>query len=450
MPSCQSRRARPHPRSRGQDGRPGVTSGGDGSFQPQDRARRRGSQRFFVPEGTTLVQSRSAPGPSGAGIFWTPFEPRAAGRSHGQPPHFSTTRAASLGVHLVPVGVRILDHGELHLPSMIPVDVPGGGPFGGALTLPAASDTLNSVVPRFSIAVLGLWTLLCGCGGRVEAGQQGQLASGVGGSFGTGGSPGVGGSTATGGSIGAAGSTTVADAQACGVIRASDYDKSCNTAADCTSVFEGNTCTVQCACPNATINQTALAGYHPLLPGGSLTCPCPLLGVPSCVGGVCTMCAPPGCSSDIGTLVPALEAVVGWTTDPTKPVQTAHSFAEATAAVDGTADPFFTPAMSAVGMVHLGYINGTYKIELFVWQMASATDAHTMFLSLPSNPDMLYASVKTPVSPVLGDEGAYGVQATAVHMLIRKGPYLLDLRGSPGLPLAKVTGFATAAIAKLP
>jgi hypothetical protein len=88
----------------------------------------------------------------------------------------------------------------------------------------------------------------------------------------------------------------------CGVIRAADYDQSCATSADCTSVFEGDTCsagvttgTVYCACPNATINQKALAGYHPVFVGGSVVCPCPMIGTPSCIGGVCRICPGDGC-----------------------------------------------------------------------------------------------------------------------------------------------------------
>jgi hypothetical protein len=135
-----------------------------------------------------------------------------------------------------------------------------------------------------------------GNGGTVSAGGAGNGTGGrtdVGGASGTGGTSGVGGTSGSGG-------TASVDAAACGVIRASDYDQSCKTTPDCTAVVEGDTCAMQCDCPNATINQTALAKYHPVYAGSPIICPCPLLGVPTCISGVCTMCPPWGCVANDG------------------------------------------------------------------------------------------------------------------------------------------------------
>jgi hypothetical protein len=108
------------------------------------------------------------------------------------------------------------------------------------------------------------------------------------------------------------------DAPKCGVIRASDYDQSCKVAADCTTVFEGDTCTSQCACPNATISTAARASYHPIFEHPNI-CACPMAPLPSCVSGVCTMCPPAGCPvKDSGTTDPLVGT---WTYSGNVPAQ---------------------------------------------------------------------------------------------------------------------------------
>ena len=149
-----------------------------------------------------------------------------------------------------------------------------------------------------TVAITAIGALVAGCGGATvdtstvqpDAGQL-VRESGGGGAGGTG-------AADAGHRLVEAG----ADAPACGVIRASDYDQSCSAAQDCTAVFEGDTCTAQCDCPNATINVKALDGYHPVFPDGTVVCPCVLVGLPSCVHGVCTMCRLSGCPSEDGGL----------------------------------------------------------------------------------------------------------------------------------------------------
>jgi hypothetical protein len=106
------------------------------------------------------------------------------------------------------------------------------------------------------------------------------------------------------GAGGAGGGTTPVeagpDASTCGVVRASDHDRSCTVAADCDLVWEGDSCTAECACPNATINRTAMAAYHlpASFPRQNHGCFCVLPGLIGCVGGICTICEPPGCPAE--------------------------------------------------------------------------------------------------------------------------------------------------------
>jgi len=140
---------------------------------------------------------------------------------------------------------------------------------------------------RSALTVI-LWACVAahGCGGRAE--ESGVQSGGSAGSTGTGGSN-------TGGQIADAAppdsGTGGSDAETCGVIQVSDYDRSCNTANDCALVFEGDACTAatNCSCPNALINRTALAGYHPVFSNSDAACMCVMLGEPACVGGVCVM-----------------------------------------------------------------------------------------------------------------------------------------------------------------
>jgi hypothetical protein len=77
----------------------------------------------------------------------------------------------------------------------------------------------------------------------------------------------------------------------CGTIQASDYDQTCTKDADCTSVTDGNLCTIGCTnCPNATINMNALSQYSADFSkklSGPRDCPCPLGPAPVCNSGTC-------------------------------------------------------------------------------------------------------------------------------------------------------------------
>jgi hypothetical protein len=135
-----------------------------------------------------------------------------------------------------------------------------------------------------AVAITAVGAALFACGGATVEPQGGQAGA-------------PGGSTGGSGAGGAAGQPFVdagRDALACGVIRASDYDQSCKTTLDCALVFEGDTCTAQCSCPNAPINHIAAAGYRPVFEHPNV-CNCPMMPPPWCVDGVCAVCPVSGC-----------------------------------------------------------------------------------------------------------------------------------------------------------
>jgi hypothetical protein len=78
----------------------------------------------------------------------------------------------------------------------------------------------------------------------------------------------------------------------CGTIKASDYDQSCTTAADCRAVTEGDTCTMVCDCFNATVSASAVDQYRADFEAKTvyrLGCPCPSGPVPTCDAGKCSV-----------------------------------------------------------------------------------------------------------------------------------------------------------------
>ncbi len=82
------------------------------------------------------------------------------------------------------------------------------------------------------------------------------------------------------------------------VIRASSYDQSCHSDADCVSVFDGNVCSAHCQCENSGINRSALAKYkaeYPRTDGGGAACPCPPQII-ACLNNLCAPCNGSQCS----------------------------------------------------------------------------------------------------------------------------------------------------------
>jgi len=109
-------------------------------------------------------------------------------------------------------------------------------------------------------------------------------------------------------------------------------------------------------------------------------------------------------TADPATLVPAPDQNSEWQLDQNSPktangVATATDATSATALVDGAADPFYdtTKSYQAKGLAWEVYSNGTYSLDLKIWQMASVTDASTIYDDLLNN--SLYNNVTWTTCP---------------------------------------------------
>jgi hypothetical protein len=98
------------------------------------------------------------------------------------------------------------------------------------------------------------------------------------------------------------------------------------------------------------------------------------------------------------TLVPLADSSSGWMLDQNSSktasgVAVATDATSATALIDGAADPFYDPTKSyqAKGLAWEVYSNGTYSLDLKVWQMASAANAAQLYTDLLDN--SLYSNV---------------------------------------------------------
>ena len=71
------------------------------------------------------------------------------------------------------------------------------------------------------------------------------------------------------------------------IVDVTEYDQSCEQAADCVAVIDGDVC---CGCPNAAINKGDLANYQDSLGECSAQCDifCEAVVV-SCVDGACAL-----------------------------------------------------------------------------------------------------------------------------------------------------------------
>ena len=105
------------------------------------------------------------------------------------------------------------------------------------------------------------------------------------------------------------------------------------------------------------------------------------------------------------SMVPTSGEVSGWTYDPgvTKSYPNPGVATDSTGAeflIDGGAAAFFdsTKSYQATGFAWENYINSTYKLELQVWQMASAADATKVYLDLPTTSSLYSNATFTPCS----------------------------------------------------
>ena len=98
------------------------------------------------------------------------------------------------------------------------------------------------------------------------------------------------------------------------------------------------------------------------------------------------------------TLVPAASEVSGWTYDPdnykiASGPAVATNGTEAEGLIDGGAAAFFdgTKSYQAKGLAWEIYVNGTYILDLQVWQMANVADATLLYADL-INSSSLYSN----------------------------------------------------------
>jgi hypothetical protein len=76
-----------------------------------------------------------------------------------------------------------------------------------------------------------------------------------------------------------------------GYISASSFNQTCVSDLDCTAVYDGPLCS-ECYCPNAAINQNALAAYTTVREASGAppnVCNCPSTPPALCNGGMCTL-----------------------------------------------------------------------------------------------------------------------------------------------------------------
>ncbi len=103
------------------------------------------------------------------------------------------------------------------------------------------------------------------------------------------------GGAGTGGADTGAASTGGAGTGGCpgGTIEASSYDQSCKVDGDCAAIYQGTLCS-SCFCPNAAVDQGALAQYQADFASrshGVNVCFCPAFPPPFCNAGVCALSA---------------------------------------------------------------------------------------------------------------------------------------------------------------
>ena len=105
------------------------------------------------------------------------------------------------------------------------------------------------------------------------------------------------------------------------------------------------------------------------------------------------------------SLIPAANEIPSWayaqdqdhTATANGPI-VVTSQTSATDLIDGGADPFYTSSYSASGMAQEFYTNGTYIIEIRIWQMGSTTQAKALFTGLLA--DSLYSCDNYPWTQV--------------------------------------------------
>lgn len=172
----------------------------------------------------------------------------------------------------------------------------------------------------------------------------------------------------------------------------------------------------------------------------------------------------------VSAIIPADNAVSGWTRDPdypetaTKVAALATTQTDAVALIDGGADPFYSSTFSANVFAWQNYFNPNftpddgsagYYLKLYVLQMPSAAQATALYDSLVDGTHSLYSTnTWTDMSPAIGDMARITNSATDWWINFRKGVYYCEVRltyaeSTDTVGKQQTIDFATAVAAKM-
>lgn len=151
----------------------------------------------------------------------------------------------------------------------------------------------------------------------------------------------------------------------------------------------------------------------------------------------------------IGDLLPKGGEVSGYSVDPALPgLQVGKSAAAIEGLVNGDAAPFLEKGLLAFAWNR--YASGTRKLDVRVWQMKSAAVASETYDALVVSASLYAANTWTAVS--VGDAGRVANTGASYWINVRRGAYLVEVRGTPAddTSRADVEAFAKAIAAKAP
>lgn len=159
----------------------------------------------------------------------------------------------------------------------------------------------------------------------------------------------------------------------------------------------------------------------------------------------------PSATGSVGGWIENPDAM-GFTAKNPAGVEIATTSAQATAAVDGDADPFTRRNFVTMGReFYKNTIGGVAStLELRIWEMPSAAVATELYGTLPSE-DSRYNN--TWLTASFGDSGRYLDTGVSWWYNVRKGAYFIDLMGAtPNSAAVKTSAEAVLAsvVAALP
>lgn len=144
----------------------------------------------------------------------------------------------------------------------------------------------------------------------------------------------------------------------------------------------------------------------------------------------------PACGGDDGPgetkfedLFPASSAIGSWTEDSSKGgagVEVASTDKAVTDLINGDADPFTKRGFASFGRQY--YTDGTYSLELRIWQMTDATKSTEVYDALPTE-DARYGGDWETLS--MGDAARITDRGSSWTLHARKAAYFLEATVGP-------------------